>query len=160
MEGSIQHAGGAPSLIDRLLVLKRRLFMTMDVIEGSCLISPTNIVLFRFYEELNNYLPKHQKKRDIDVVLKAPKTLRSIINSFDIPLSEIDLILVNGVSADLEYVLEGGERVSVYPVFELLNIRQVSRVREIPLRRLRFVADADLSEMVQKMKESGFYVVC
>lgn len=109
---------------------------------------------------MNDYLPENQKKRDIEVAVKKPRTLRSIIKSFDIPLSEVDLILVNGVSADFEYVLDGGERVSVYPVFELLNIRQVSRVRETPLRNIRFITDADLSEMAGKMKQWGFDVVC
>jgi hypothetical protein len=134
--------------------------MTTNVVEGSCLKSPSNIVLFRFYEELNDYLPKKLRKRDIEVLLKGPRTLRSIIKSFDIPLSEVDLILVNGVSADFEYVLDGGERVSVYPVFELLNIRQVTRVRETPLRNIRFIADADLTEMAGEMQRSGFDVVC
>ena len=116
--------------------------------------------MFRFYEELNEYLPENQRKRDIEVVVKEPRTLRSIITYFNIPLSEVDLILVNGVSVDFEHVLEGGERVSVYPVFELLNIRQISQVRKTPLRKLRFIADADLAEMAEKMRESGIDTVC
>ena len=115
--------------------------------------------MFRFYEELNEYLPENQRKRDIEVVVKEPRTLRSIITYFNIPLSEVDLILVNGVSVDFEHVLEGGERVSVYPVFELLNIRQISQVRKTPLRKLRFIADADLAEMAEKMREAGFDIV-
>jgi hypothetical protein len=134
----------------------RRLFMTIDVIEGSCLKSPANTVLFRFYEELNDDLPKSHRKRDLEILLKGPRTLRAIITYFDMPLSEIDLILVNGTSVDFEYIPKSGDRVSVYPVFELLNIKDVTRLRETPLRKNRFIVDTGLAALAEKMRKSGF----
>jgi len=53
-------------------------------------------------------------------------------------------MLVNGKSATLDDLVGEGDRISVYPVFERLNIEGVSRVREKPLRRLRFIVDNDL----------------
>jgi hypothetical protein len=134
--------------------------MTIGAIEGSCLKSRPYTVSFRFYEELNDYLPKDQRKRDIEIVLKGPRTLRSIITSFHIPPSNVDLILVDGVSADFEHALEGGERVSIYPVFELLNIKEVTRLRETPLRKNRFIVDSDLAALAEKMMKSGFDTIC
>jgi hypothetical protein len=130
--------------------------MTAAAAEESCLNSPPTIALFRFYEELNEYLPRNQRKRDIEVALSGLRTLRSVIGSLGVPLKDIDLILVNGVSADFEHVLEGGERVSVYPVFELLNIKDVTGLRETPLRKNRFIVDTSLAALAEKMKKSGF----
>jgi hypothetical protein len=119
---------------------------------------PFKIVLFRFYEELNDYLPESQKKRDIEVTLEVPRKIRSIIKTFGISLSEIDLVLVNGVSVDFQHVLVGGERVSVYPVFERLDIKDVTRLRDTTLRKNRFVIDPNLEALAEAMKKSGFDV--
>jgi hypothetical protein len=119
----------------------------------------SRISLFRFYEELNDYLPERQRKRDIELIIKEPRMLRSVIMSLGIPLAVIDLILVNGVSVDFEHILEGGERVSVYPVFERLNIKNVTRLRRTTLRDHRFVLDPDLASLAEVMKKSGFDIV-
>ena len=117
--------------------------------------TPLNSVVLRFYEELNDYLPATRRKQDIEVALPEPRTLRSVIFSFGIPLSDIDLVLVNGNAVDLDHVLEPGDRVSVYPVFERLNIKDVTRLKGRPLRRMRFVADPDLGDLAEQMNRSG-----
>ena len=116
----------------------------------------SRIILFRFYEELNDYLPHKQRKQDIEIKAEGSRTLRSTIVSFGIPLSEVDLVLVNGVSVGFDHVLEGGERVSVYPVFERLNIKGVTRIRNTTLRKHRFVLDVNLAALADMMKKSGF----
>ena len=121
---------------------------------------PPDTALFRFYEELNRYLPASRRKQDIAVALPEPRQLRAVIISFGVPLSDIDLILVNGAPVDFEYMLKGGDRVSVYPVFELLNIKGVTRLREEPLRKLRFVADAGLADLAEQLKRSGLDAIC
>ena len=45
-----------------------------------------------------------------------------MIEALGVPHTEIDLILINGRSVDFTYILQDGDRVSVYPVFESLNI--------------------------------------
>jgi sulfur carrier protein ThiS len=114
--------------------------------------------LFRFYEELNDRLPPDKRKRDFDVPLEGKETALEIIKKLGVPLAEVDLLLVNGQSVDLDHRVEDGDRVSVYPVFERLNIKGVSRVRENPLRTLRFIVDGELEGLARSLAKLGVEV--
>ena len=115
--------------------------------------------LFRFYEELNDGLPPGKRKRDFGVSLKGKETLREILERLGVPAARVDLLLVNGRSAALDDVVREGDRISVYPVFERLDIEGVSRVREKPLRRLRFIVDNDLKGLAQSLERLGLDVL-
>jgi uncharacterized protein with PIN domain/sulfur carrier protein ThiS len=94
---------------------------------------------FRFYEELNDDLPQHQKKVDIETEFMGKRSIKEIIEDFGVPSSSVDMVLVNGTPVDFQYILKDGDRVSVYPVFERLNIQSVSLLRRCPLRRIHII---------------------
>jgi len=94
-------------------------------------------VLFRFYEELNDYLPEKARKKDLCFELTRPTTVRKAIESQGIPSGEVDLVLVNGESVGFGHCLRDGDRVSVYPIFERFDISGITRIREKPLVKLR-----------------------
>lgn len=114
--------------------------------------------LFRFYEELNDRLPPDMRKRDVEVSLEGEETAREIIERLGVSPVEVDLLLVNGQSVDLDHGVGDGDRVSVYPVFERLNIKGVSRIRENPLRTLRFIVDSELKGLARSLAERGLDV--
>ena len=93
--------------------------------------------IFRFYEELNNYLAEGCRKRDFEIRFEKPVTVGKAIESLGVPLSEVDLILLNGCSVSFRYKLKDGDRVSVYPIFEQLDISGLTRVRKQPLMKIR-----------------------
>ncbi|MGD8771358.1 MAG: Mut7-C RNAse domain-containing protein, partial [Desulfobacterales bacterium] len=111
---------------------------------------------FRFYEELNVFLPKHRRKTDFEAPFIGKRSIKDMIEAFGVPHTEIDLILVNGNSVDFNYILRDGDQVSVYPVFESLDITDVTRLRKIPLRRNTFIADINLGNIVKYMRVLGF----
>ena len=92
--------------------------------------------IFRFYEELSDYLPEGCRKRDFEVRFEKPLTVGKAIESLGVPLSEVDLILVNGRSVSFRYRLKDGDRVSIYPIFEQIDISGVTKVRKYPLLKL------------------------
>jgi len=110
---------------------------------------------FRFYEELNDFLPKHRRKTDFEAKFKGKRSIKDMIEALGVPHTEIDLILVNGNSVDFNYILQDEDRVSVYPVFESLNITDVTLLRKIPLRRNKFIADINLGDIVKYMRILG-----
>lgn len=112
--------------------------------------------IFRFYEELNDVLPEERKKKDFPVSFGPGSTVGDVIARLGIAPKDIDLILVNGVSVDFAHALGGGERVSVYPVFESLDIRRAARLGHKPLRDLKFVADNHLGRLARHMRLFGF----
>jgi uncharacterized protein with PIN domain len=63
---------------------------------------------------------------------------------------------VNGNSVGFEHLLKGGEQVSVYPVFESIDISPVIRLRAKPLRKIRFVVDVNLGKLAKKLRLLGF----
>ncbi|MFV2005366.1 MAG: MoaD/ThiS family protein, partial [Gammaproteobacteria bacterium] len=79
-------------------------------------------ISIRFYEELNDFLPQEQRKREFTQELKKDRSVKDLIESIGVPHTEIDLIIVNGESVDLNYLVKDGDHISVYPVFESLDI--------------------------------------
>ncbi len=114
---------------------------------------------FRFYEELNDFLPEALRKRDFPVEIDHARSVKDAIESVGVPHPEVDLILVDGRSVAFDHLLRGGERVSVYPMFEALDIRPVLRLRPRPLRDPRFIADAHLGELARHLRMAGFDVL-
>ena len=52
----------------------------------------------------------------------VPSSVKDMIESFGVPHTEVDLILVNGESSDFSRLVQNGDRVAGYPVFESLDI--------------------------------------
>jgi len=115
-------------------------------------------VFVRFYEELNDFIRADWRKRQIERQLGHRTTTKDLIESFGVPHTEVDLILVNGVSVDFAHRVDDGDIISVYPVFESFDISEVTRLQERPLRDLRFIADCHLGKLAGKMRLLGFDV--
>jgi uncharacterized protein with PIN domain len=113
---------------------------------------------FRFYEELNDFLPEQRRKRDFAQPFRGSPAIKDTIEAVGVPHTEIDLILVNGQSVGFDYLLQPGDRVSVYPVFEALDIGPVTRLRRKPLREPRFICDVHLGRLARRLRPLGFDV--
>ena len=116
-------------------------------------------VIFRFYEELNEYLPVNKRKTDIAITLEKSTPISEIIQSFGVPFDEVDLILVNGESVDPTHLLVSGDRISVYPVFESFDIGSVGQVRPNPLRETAFLLPVDMKHLAGELRKRNFDVV-
>ncbi len=80
------------------------------------------ILHIRFYGELNDYLPLLKQGRSFFVEYKNQISVNHLINSFCVPSSAIDLILVNGSPVGFDYLLHTNDHVSVYPLFRSIDI--------------------------------------
>lgn len=116
-------------------------------------------VTVRFYAELNDFLSADRRQRDLISELNTTRTVKDLIESLGVPHTEVDLILVNGKSAGFARHVEDGDRISVYPVFERLDIGPVSEVRPEPLRRTWFVADVHVAALARRLRLVGFDTV-
>ncbi len=114
-------------------------------------------VTIRFYEELNFFLKKDLRKQTIHTEAAPGQTVKDLIESFRVPHVEVDLVLVDGNSVDFSYQLQGGDRISVYPVFERLDISELTHLRPQPLRKPRFIADVHLGTLARRLRILGFY---
>jgi uncharacterized protein with PIN domain len=111
---------------------------------------------FRFYEELNDFLPSERRKVDFEHCFERRASVKDVIESLGVPHPEIDLILVNGETVDFSYIVRDGDRISVYPVFERLDVSELTKLRDAPLRRPRFVVDCNLGRLARYLRLLGF----
>ena len=110
----------------------------------------------RFYAELNDFLPEHRRQREFIYSFSGTPSVKDTIEAVGIPHTEIDVILVDGKSVDFAHLLQGGERVAVYPVFERCDVSTVTRLRPAPLRETRFIADVHLGTLARNLRLLGF----
>ncbi|HBH35595.1 MAG TPA: twitching motility protein PilT [Gammaproteobacteria bacterium] len=111
---------------------------------------------FRFYEELNDFLPTEKRKQTIVYQFFGTPGIKDPIESLGIPHTEVELIIVNGRSVGFDYQLRDNDRVAVYPVFESLDVTPLVRLRERPLRKSRFVVDVNLGKLARWLRLLGF----
>jgi uncharacterized protein with PIN domain len=124
---------------------------------GSTDVPPArNRATFRFYEELNDFLPAVRRKTAFEYEFDGTPSVKDAIEALGVPHTEVDLILVNGQSVDFRHLLRGGERVAVYPAFERLDIAGLTRLRPAPLRDPRFVLDVHLGRLARYLRLAGF----
>jgi uncharacterized protein with PIN domain len=110
---------------------------------------------FRFYEELNDFLPEEKRKRDVVYTFSGKPSIKDAIEAQGIPHTEVDLITANGVSVGFDYSLKNGDRIAVYPMFEGLDISPIVKLREKPLREPKFVLDVHLGKLARLMRLLG-----
>lgn len=111
---------------------------------------------FRFYEELNDFLAPPRRRREFGCECARAATVKHMIEALGVPHTEVELVLVNGVSVGFERLIAEGDRVAVYPKFETFDVTPLLRVRERVLREPRFVADAHLGGLAHLLRMTGY----
>lgn len=117
---------------------------------------PMATATLRFYAELNDFLPGDRRQRDWPLRFHAPAPARHLIETCGVPHTEVELLIRDGQSIDLETPIGDRERLAVYPMLEALDVRPLLRLRPEPLRRLRFLADAHLGALARRLRMLGF----
>lgn len=114
------------------------------------------VATLRCYEELNDFLPHALRRRDFALPFDPPAPVRHLVETVGVPHTEIELVLRNGESVDLEARVQDGDRLAIYPAFEAFDVAPLVRLRPAPLREPRFLADAHLGRLARDLRLLGF----
>jgi uncharacterized protein with PIN domain len=114
---------------------------------------------FRFYEELNDFLPPVKRKATLVHFFNGSPSVKDAIEALGVPHTDVDLIVANGNSVGFDYHVKEGDRVAVYPVFESLDISPIIRLRGEPLRKTAFILDVHLGKLARRLRMLGFDVM-
>lgn len=114
-----------------------------------------NTVTIRVYEELNDFIHPSRRKKAFSFTYSGRRTIKDLIESLGIPHTEIDLILINGESVPFNHYPAGGDYISVYPVFESIDIEDITQLRPKPLREVKFVLDVHLGTLSRYLRLAG-----
>ena len=113
-------------------------------------------VVVRFYAELNDFLPRERRQVPFAHTFAGRRSVKDLIEALGVPHTEVDLILVKGASVDFSYLPQDGDQISVYPVFEAVDITPLVRLRPRPLREPKFVLDTHLGKLASHLRLMGF----
>ena len=113
-------------------------------------------VRLRFYEELNDFLALTVRKVEVVHAFCRKTSIKDMIESFGVPHTEVELILVNGVSVSFNYIVQDGDYIRVYPRFESVDVSPLLRLRPERLGLPIFVLDANLGRLARYLRLLGF----
>jgi uncharacterized protein with PIN domain len=113
-------------------------------------------IILRFYEELNDFLPMEQRQQPFSYPVRPTQSIKHLIENLGVPHTEVEIILANGRSVGFDYQPVDGDRFSVYPMFERLDVTPLLRLRPEPLRQPHFIADAHLGKLARHLRLFGF----
>lgn len=114
------------------------------------------IATFRFYDRLNIFLPPLCRGREFPCAYARSATTKHMIEALGVPHTEVVLVLVNGEPAGFNRMLRAGDRVSVYPKFESLDVSELAAAPPRPPGPPRFVADSHLGALARLLRSAGF----
>lgn len=115
-----------------------------------------SFLTIRFYGGLNYFLPPQKRQTQFCQSFTGQPTVKELVESIGVPHTEVDLILIDGVSAGFDQQLRGGESISVYPAFMSIDVSALTLVRPEPLPESRFVLDVHLGKLAQHLRMVGF----
>ena len=110
---------------------------------------------FRFHADLNDFLPKENRQGDIRVSFNGHETVKHLIEALGVPHTEVDIILVNGVSVDFTHQPGRDDQVDVYPARAWQGASIVHLQPEFP-DQPRFVLDSHLGKLASYLRLFGF----
>lgn len=113
-------------------------------------------VTFRFYAELNDFLPPEKRQVTFGHRRNGPVSVKHLIEALGVPHTEVELILANGEAVDFAYLVQPSDRISVYPHFSNLDVSSLVQLRPPLPRPLRFLLDIHLGRLAAYLRLLGF----
>src|SRR5215216_2554256 len=105
------------------------------------------LLSFRFYAQLNDFLPPRWRYGRFAYALQAPASVKDVIEALGVPHPEVDVITVNGEPTGFSYRVRDADHICAYPVFRSLDVSGLSRVGSDPPRPVRFALDVHLRKL-------------
>lgn len=111
---------------------------------------------FRFYARLNAFLAVERRGQAFRCSCAESATTKHMLEALGVPHTEAALVLVNGAPAGLDWPIEAGDRIAVYPKFEQLDVGSLTAIEPVPPGPPRFVAEAHLGGLARLLRMAGF----
>jgi len=114
-----------------------------------------NCLTIRFYAELNDFLPSSHRQKAFQHCFAGQPAIKDVIESLGPPHTEVDLILLNGQSVGFAHRVQGGEYISVFPLFRTIPLADLSKTSPKPPLVNRFLLDTHLHKLAVYLRMVG-----
>ncbi len=113
-------------------------------------------VNIRFFAELNDLLPVQWRDGGFNYQIKKPRSAKDLIEAIGVPHTEVDLILIDNKSVDFNFLIEGGERIRIYPC--AIDLDKPTLIHNLPNAPAepRFLLDVHLGRLATYLRMLGF----
>ena len=108
--------------------------------------------VFRFYAELNDFLPPALRGRGFEGPAAPHESLKHAIEALGVPHTEVAFVLVDGEPGALDQRIAGAGRIGVFPAFRRLGPWPTAGAGEAP----RFIADVHLARLARMLRFAGY----
>ncbi|HEX37823.1 MAG TPA: hypothetical protein ENG70_03060 [Candidatus Cloacimonetes bacterium] len=109
----------------------------------------------RFYEELNVFIPQEFRKKRFSHTLKVQTSVKDLVESFNVPHTQVDMILVNQKQVDFSHIIKDHDDISVFPYFHRFKIEAISKISHPKPEIIRFIADNHLGNLARDLRMLG-----
>jgi uncharacterized protein with PIN domain len=111
---------------------------------------------FRFDEALTYFFPRSKKDKTIAHPFDWRGSVKDMIESLGVPHAEIELLVVNGVSVDFDYIVQADDHIDVYARAEAVDISPKVALRPPLEGRPSFILDQHLGRLAAYLRMMGF----
>jgi uncharacterized protein with PIN domain len=111
---------------------------------------------FRFYGDLNDFLPPARRQVDFPCAFRGPQSVKHLIEALGVPHPEVAAILIDGQPAGFDHLPRPGVRVAVYPLFRALELDGLPPLRPPLPDPPAFLADNHLGRLARALRLLGF----
>lgn len=112
---------------------------------------------FRFYADLNDFLPPRSRQRPFPhSIYNGDQSVKHLIEAIGPPHTEVELILANGRAVNFNYLVQAGDRISVYPAFATIDVSSLCQLRPSAPHPARFILDNHLGRLARSLRLLGF----
>lgn len=111
---------------------------------------------FRFYGELNDFLPARRQDREFVVPFQHRAAIKDMIESLGVPHPEVEAILANNVPVNWSYIVQDHDHITIHPASTSPDLAPDLRVGPPAPVEARFVLDAHLGKLAAYLRLLGF----
>lgn len=115
-------------------------------------------IWIKFHGRLSKFLPSKSRKFILHQFIDQT-SVKDLIESFNIPHTEVDVILVNKKSVTFDYLIQNGDRIEVFPDKTKILKKRIKSLKPKIKGEPKFIADVHLGGLVKLMRMLGLDVL-
>ena len=113
-------------------------------------------IKIHFYHSLNDFIAPALSATEIIHNFDRKASVKDMIESFNVPHPEVELILVNGIAINFNYIVQDKDSIQVYPADGSPEVKRLLPLRPELSRPPVFVVDSNLGKLARYLRLLGF----
>lgn len=112
-----------------------------------------------FHAELKDFIAPIERHKVIVHDFNRRASIKDVIESYNVPHTEIDLILVNNISVNFDYIVQNGDIIHVHPLYpppQKISVTPALHLSPPRSPTPKFIVDVNLGRLARYLRLLGF----